>query len=157
MVRIQLGKEHKLWNSSFFSSLLLLSELSILLSALASIVLLGLGSGRDPGPYFYFQDFRCFEIGPPLQREQRYDRYWLLAALLGAARAGTHSQTGPLLHTHIHTSINVWMLNQYLKQEAYHGTWAHLNCLLHTSLPSICVYPHYRCQATSWHIRSRCK
>jgi hypothetical protein len=44
---------------------------SKLLLVLASAVILASRPRRDPWPYFYFQTFTCFEMGPPLQREGR--------------------------------------------------------------------------------------
>jgi hypothetical protein len=55
-----------------------------LLVVLASTVILGFESRRDPWPYFSFPS-ACFEVGPilPWEEESRVD-------------SGEHSQTGPL-------------------------------------------------------------
>jgi hypothetical protein len=37
-----------------------------------------------------------------------------------------------------HQLLNAWT-HLYEIWYVYHGTWANLNCLLHTSLPSVCV------------------
>jgi hypothetical protein len=35
--------------------------------------------------------------------------------------------------------LNGWT-NLYETWHVYHGTWAHLNGVLHKSLPSVCLY-----------------
>jgi hypothetical protein len=45
----------------------------------------------------------CFEMGPPLRREEGSDYYWSLPLYWGVTRAATHSLTDcplPPLHTH---------------------------------------------------------
>jgi hypothetical protein len=42
--------------------------------------------------------------------------------------------------------LNVWT-NLFKTWYVYHGTWTHLNGVLHKSLPSVCMpvcYPPYR-------------
>jgi hypothetical protein len=63
------SEPNSLTHSRFQSSKLLL--------ALASIVALGFGPRRDSWPYFCpFRTFTCFEMGPPLRREEGSDYYW---------------------------------------------------------------------------------
>jgi hypothetical protein len=69
-----------------------------LLRALASTVVLGFGPCQDPWPYFFsFQTFTCFEMGPPVCREEGSDYYWSLPPLLGIDSAGAHSHS--LIHS----------------------------------------------------------
>jgi hypothetical protein len=72
---------------------------STLLLALASTVVLGFEAHRDPWPHFCsFQIFTCFEMGPPLWREEVYDYYWSFLSLLGSDCAASHSLTHSINH-----------------------------------------------------------
>jgi hypothetical protein len=55
--------------------------------------------------------------------------------------------------------LNSWT-NLYETWYVYHGTWAHVNDVLHKSLPSVCVsvcVSLYRCLATAcWTRRFQC-
>jgi hypothetical protein len=48
--------------------------------------------------------------------------------------------------------LNAWT-SLYKTWCAYHGTWAHLNSILHKCLPSVCVFvcvSPYCCEPTAW-------
>jgi hypothetical protein len=76
---------------------------------LASTVVLGIGPRRDAWPYFCpFEAFACFEMGPPLCREEGSDYYWSLPFYWGVnLLALTHSFTHSLsLQPQVITSYN---------------------------------------------------
>jgi hypothetical protein len=47
--------------------------------------------------------------------------------------------------------VNVWT-NLYETWYVYHGTWAHLSIILHTTLLSVCVsiLSSHQCYVTAW-------
>jgi hypothetical protein len=85
------------WLACFGQSIQSVGWSSKLLLALANALNFCFGSRWDPWPCFCSKTCTCFEMGPPLRREEGSNYYWSLP--LYWSELSEHSLTVALLHT----------------------------------------------------------